>query len=109
MIGTTLYIRDENRRVRDANGNIDERSKWVGYPVKDETRDSWILGTVLYKVNKKTLELRGAYRPGLDNRAYTAAEMEDAIWRRENHAAIMRLVQHADTAMLRKVAAALGL
>lgn len=107
MIGTRLYIRDANRRIRNATGGIDERARWVGYRVMSETRDSWVLDNGV-KVNRKTLELRGAYRPGLDNRAYTEAGMADWLWREEHARNILRLVERADTATLRKIAELLG-
>lgn len=115
MIGETLYIRDSNKRVYvnddgTKRSSPDPAKQWVAWDVVDETRDSWVLGSFRdrIKVNKKTMELRGTYRPGLGHRAYTAEQMADEVWREEHGPVIIRLVQNANTATLREIAVLLG-
>lgn len=114
MIGETLYIQDENRRLyQDDAGNktstANIRYKWRPFTVVGETRDSWVLEFGV-KISKATWELRAQRHPGLGRFAHTAEQMEDAIWRDTHRSAILRAVQDTtDTPTLRQIAALLGM
>lgn len=107
-IGDTLYTYDVNRRRYDG-GQIDRSYHWQEHTITGETRICWVLSGG-YKVDKKTLELRGIREfYGLDRYAYTPDQKADREWRTAHMRDIERAVEKADTAMLRKVAALLGL
>jgi hypothetical protein len=113
MIGETLYTYDTNRR-RYYNADGTKRSDpdpahyWEAHTVTGETRNSWILDNGRYKVDKKTLELRGIREfYALARYAFTETQKDDAMWHKEHRHDIVRRVEHADTATLRKIAALL--
>lgn len=113
QIGDVLYTRDTNRRhfVADEYGNkhVDPAGYWREHTIIGETRQSWVLsGGEGYKVDKQTMRLRVRELYGMDARAYTLEEKEDCAWRDEHAANVRRLVERADTAMLRKIAALIG-
>lgn len=116
MIGETLYIRDDNRRVYENDDGTKRSSPnprrcWVPYAITGETRDSWTITTFgqVTRVSKKTLRIGGylATSAGVHGYAATAQQMEDAIWRDEHFAAIRDRLHSADAATLRKIAALL--
>jgi hypothetical protein len=114
MIGETLYTHDTNRRkyVDDGNGCqvADPSFHWRAHTVTGENKVSWILDNGEYKADKKTLELRGIREfYGLSHRAYTQADMEDALWMSQHYARILDAVRRADVGKLREIAAILGL
>lgn len=83
-IGSTLYIRDVNRRVYEHDDGAKSRYPnprfyWLPLRVVDQTRDSWLLEHGV-KVSKKTLEIRGEPKPGWDHCAYTAQGKADRLW-----------------------------
>lgn len=116
MIGETLYIRDGNRRryTNDAGEKLcspDPRYEFEPIVITGETRDSWTFERYgrLGRVNKKTGQLGGPAVGGAgeSRRAYTAEQMEDALWDQEMRPEIVRAVQSASIATLRKIAALL--
>lgn len=117
MIGQTLYIRDGNRR-RYTNddgtkrSSPDPRYEFEPIVITGETRDSWTFERHgrLGRVNKKTFKLGGPAvgGPAGSGYAYTAEAMEDELWSGEHRRQIMRRIEHADVATLKKIAALLG-
>lgn len=102
-VGDTIYMFDQNRRARDANGNVDYRGKFWSVTIVDETKQSWIVpnGFRTIRVNKATMKSAGgAYG---DTFWFTAESMEEDIWRTENRHRIVREIERADTATLRLV------
>lgn len=101
MIGETVYLYNDNRRVyEDDEGNstryANPRFKWEAYEVVGMTRNSWIIilpGSREVKINKKTFEV-GYISPGYKNRAYTEEMKQAALWLEQNHDTIMRAVQN---------------
>jgi hypothetical protein len=112
MIGETLYTYDTNRR-RYTNESGEKLSSpdpayhWCAHKVIGENKVSWYLDGN-YKVDKKTLELRGIREfYGLHKTAYTAEQKADKEWRDKNHRRIIKAVESADTALLRRIDALL--
>jgi hypothetical protein len=108
MIGETLYIYDQNRVVRGPDRVIDfARSHWRAYKVEGETRTSWLLQDGV-KVEKETLQIRGKVSPGWSPRAYTEQQKSERVWLQTHQRHILRLVERADCATLRQIAALVG-
>lgn len=105
QIGDTLYTYDVNRP--GARNNPD--AAWFEHTIIAETRQSWILsGYQEYKVDKLTMRLRLKELYGMSAKVYTPAEKEDKAWHDEHVFVLRRIVEHADTPTLRKIAALLG-
>lgn len=105
MIGEILYIYDWNNHVyRDG---ARKREPWIALKVIGETRTSWVLEREV-RVAKDTMEIRGSLAAGWKSRAYTEDAKADAEWRDQHEREILRMVERADTATLRKVAAVVG-
>lgn len=111
MIGETLYTYDTNRRVYVGQGTRrmpDPEKYWRGHVVIGENKVSWLLEDG-YKVDKKTLELRGIRNfYGLYKQVYTAATKAEKEWRDKNHRRIVKAVECADTTTLRAIDALLN-
>src|SRR5689334_5612287 len=110
MLGETLYIRDGNRR-RYTNddgtkrNSPDPRYEFEPIQITGETRDSWTAERYgrLVRVNKKTFKLGGpgVGGPAEGHYAYTAEQMEDALWDQEYRYQIVDKVRHTNIATLR--------
>jgi hypothetical protein len=84
-IGDTVWVWDGNVRVyKDKGGGPDFRSSFVAHVIFKETRSSWLLdgdGWDALKVDKKTLELRGANLFGKRRKVFVSPqEIEDDIF-----------------------------
>ena len=113
-IGDILYRFDENRRVYDKpglGGKIIYAEHFTPFEVVGETRGTWLVrslkGSWEIRVNKKTLctPAKGG-RSG--DRFYTAEGRSDNIWRRVHVHWLVRRVEQADTATLKRIAEIVG-
>jgi len=89
-VGDTLYIYKFGRQ-------------WDSHLITGENKASWILIGGL-KVDKATMRLRGNPAP----QVFTAEQKQEEEWRMGSIPGIIRLVERADTATLRQIAALLG-
>lgn len=99
-IGTVLYAHEDWRRV-DGTPAERERAKYRPREIRAATRTRWTLENDL-SISRETLKSRDGQR------FYTAAQVEDHIWLHAHRPALLRLVDRADAATLRKVAEAVG-
>lgn len=99
-----IYVRDVNRRSYDENRRTIERGHWT---VRRVTK----AGTKNLTANKDAFDKEtGSTKDGFGHQhAYFSRQaMEDAIFSTENRYEIARLVEKANVALLRKVAALVG-
>lgn len=112
-IGTVLYLYDDRYRTRNTEVSPAERERACYRPhtITGETRGKWLLGGDdggWYEANKKTLKMSGADRRYATPQFYTARQVEDRLWDVQHRRVLVRLVERADAATLREVAAAIG-
>lgn len=99
-IGAILYVHEDWRRV-DGTPAERERAKYRPREIRAATRTRWTLENGL-SISRETLKGRDGQR------FYTAQQVEDRIWERVHCPTLLRLIEQADAATLRRVAEAAG-
>lgn len=121
-IGDSVWIYDSNCRIypKDENGkhipnsSPDYRLSWLEKFVIGETRISWIVANSrdakpgqkwrCHKIPKKpefqSTEVRGV--------AYSAEELDAAVWQSSHRWRVIRMVEHCNGDTLRKIAELVG-
>lgn len=109
-IGSTLWLFDGNRRVYGPDRRTVYREHFRPIVVFGETKQSWLCGEkwAPIRVNKKTMQTKGEY--GVSPHVFTSkAEIDDDCWLHDKRRDIDRaLMLCNDPAVLRQIAALLG-
>lgn len=107
-IGQSVWLNDDNNRTYKTGQSAPVfRESFNEYTIIGENKASWLVGykdtkdTTVYKINKKTLELRCPNRDGswygLSRKVfYSIREVNDACWVHDKKPDIVRLIHQCN-------------
>lgn len=111
-IGDTIFHLDESRRIHKMDATPEEklRVKFQPYRINGENSRSWLVGLfdrTDHSAAKKDLSCKAAWQYG-GRGFYTAAGMEEEIFRQLHARGVADMVREAPVDVLKKIADLVG-